>query len=227
MNRQAGLGVMSRLSILSIMCIVLSLCICSVSGEEPGSGQETTMLSGSAGSTVSDYLNGSIDLIKGWNFVSIPRRLADDANTASIFSGLDSAGHSIWTYNLKDGGWNDLTAEDKILPLEGYWVYSTAPFSVPLRFSDDPLQVPPVKDMTAGWNMFGFTGNTPASARDSLLSIRNTWTEVIGWDPVTQQFETTIVNGGSNEQADSRMLQPTRSYWVYVTESCSLASIGA
>ena len=81
--------------------------------------------------------------------------------------------------------------------------------------------------MISGWNMFGFTGNTPASARDSLLSIRSSWTEVIGWDPASQQFETTIVNGGSNDQADSRMLLPTRSYWVFVTESCSLASIGA
>ena len=225
--RQAGMGVMSRLSIFSILCIILSLCSFSVSGEENVTGEETIVLSGPVDQGATDYLSGSVDLVVGWNYVSVPRRLANDANTAAIFTGLESAGHSIWTYNQKDGGWNDLTAEDKILPLEGYWVYSTTPFTVPLRFSDDPLQVPPVKDMIAGWNMFGFTGNTPASARDSLLSIRNTWTEVIGWDPAVQQFEVTIVNGGSNEQADSRMLEPTRSYWVYVTESCSLASIGA
>jgi hypothetical protein len=224
---KAGKDVMTRLSLFGVLCIFLFVCSFLVSGEESVTGEQTPVLSGPGDQEVSDYLNGSINLVAGWNFVSVPRRLANDANTASIFTGLDSAGHSIWTYNQKDGGWNDLTADDKILPLEGYWVYSTTPFRVPLRFSDDPLQVPPVKDMTAGWNMFGFTGNTPASARDSLLSIRNTWTEVIGWDPAIQQFEITIVNGGSNEQADSRMLEPTRSYWVYVTESCSLASIGA
>jgi len=199
----------------------------SVSGEEVNTSQEMAQFQQSDNQATSDYLNGAIDLVSGWNFVSVPRRLAQGANTASIFTGIDSAGHSIWTYNQAEGGWKDLTSDDKILPLEGYWVYTAASCSVPLRFSDDPLQVPPVKDMTTGWNTFGFTGSTPASARDSLLSIRNAWTEVIGWDPATQQFETTIVNGGSNEQADSRMLLPTRSYWVYVTESCSLASIGA
>lgn len=191
------------------------------------SAEEVTPVSEPQSEVVDDFYTGSIDLVKGWNFVSIERRLADSSNTASIFSGIDSAGHSIWTYNQNDGGWNDLLAEDKILPLEGYWVYSTAPFSVPLQFSNDPLQVPPVKDLVTGWNMFGLTGDTSASARDSLLSIRNYWTEVIGWDPALQQFETTIVNNGSNEQADTRMLLPSHSYWVYVTESCSLASIGA
>ena len=176
---------------------------------------------------VNDYRSGSIDLVSGWNFVSVPRRLADEANKAVIFSGIDSAGHSIWTYNQKEGGWNDLTADDRIQPLEGYWVYSVSPVTVTLTFSDDPLQVPPVKEMLAGWNMFGFTGTSSASARDSLLSIRSSWTEVLGWDPAQQRFETAIINGGSDAHAESRLLQPTRSYWLYVSETCTLASIGA
>jgi len=218
------MGVMNRLFLLSISFLIVWLCSGTVFCDEVLGGEEAAP---PADNVVVDYLAGSIELVQGWNFVSVPRRLADDRNTAAIFTGLDSVGHSVWTYNQNDGGWNDLTAEDKILALEGYWVYSSAPFTVPLQFSDDLLQVPPVKDMVTGWNVFGFTGNTPASARDSLLSIRSFWTEVIGWDPATQRFEATIVNGGSNEQADSGMLLPTHSYWVYVTESCSLASIGA
>ena len=215
---------MDQMNRISVYCIAFFLVFIGfgiVSGEEMQENSSITP------EVTNDFYAGSIELVQGWNFVSVPRRLDDSSNTAVIFSGIDSAGHSIWTFNQENGGWKDLTAEDKVLPLEGYWIYTTAPFTVPLRFSDDPLQVPPVKDMISGWNMFGFTGNTPASTRDSLLSIRSSWTEVIGWDPASQQFETTIVNGGSNDQADSRMLLPTRSYWVFVTESCSLASIGA
>jgi len=213
-----------RMNRLIMFCIgILFACIATgvVNGEEVSDAPETMP------EVTGDLYSGSIDLTSGWNFVSVTRRLADSSNTATIFRGIDSAGHSIWTFNQNNGGWNDLTEDEKILPLEGYWVYTTSPVSVPLRFSDDPLQVPPVKDMISGWNMFGFTGSTPASARDSLLSIRNFWTEVIGFDPAMQQFEVTIINGGSNEQVDSRMLLPNHAYWVYVTESCSLASIGA
>ena len=131
--------------LLSIICIIFSLSVFSVSGEVMETGEEITVFTEPVSQEVTDYLIGTIELDSGWNFVSIPRRLAKEVNTASIFNGLDSAGHSIWTYNQKDGGWNDLTAEDRILPLEGYWVYSTGSFTVPLSFSDDPLQVPPVR----------------------------------------------------------------------------------
>jgi hypothetical protein len=66
----------------------------------------------------SDYLNGAIDLVSGWNFVSVPRRLAQGANTASIFTGIDSAGHSIWTYNQAEGGWKDLTSMKRYSPMK-------------------------------------------------------------------------------------------------------------
>jgi len=113
------------------------------------------------------------------------------------------------------------------MPLDGYFVYSAKPEKITLTYTVDPLQVPPVKELIAGWNLVGFSGATPASARDSLLSIRKSWTQVIGWDPSKQQTEQTIINGGNDTHVDSHMLTPMRAYWVYVDGPCSLASIGA
>lgn len=173
------------------------------------------------------YNSGIINLQTGWNLVGIPRRLAEDNNKASLFGGIDSAGRSIWSYNPADKGWKDLTAEDVLMPLDGYFVYSSKPAKVALTYTNDPLQVPPVKDLETGWNLVGFSGATEASARDSLLSIRKTWTQVIGWDPASQQLEGVIINGGNETFADTRLLTPMRAYWVYVDTPSSLASIGA
>lgn len=173
------------------------------------------------------YNTGIIELQTGWNLVGIPRRLSEETNKASVFSGIDSAGRSIWTYNSDAGGWKDLTAEDTLMPLDGYFIYSAKPENISLSYSIDPLQVPPVKDLTAGWNLVGFSGADEASARDSLLSIRKTWTQVIGWDPAKQQTEESIINGGNGSYTDSSMLIPMRAYWVFTDSPCSLASIGA
>jgi len=173
------------------------------------------------------YNTGTIELTTGWNLVGIPRRLSEDTNKASVFAEIDSAGRSIWTYNADKGGWIDLTPDDTLMPLDGYFVYSTAPKQVKLSYSVDPLQVPPVKDLTTGWNLVGFSGATEASARDALLSIRKTWTQVIGWNPEKQQTEDTIINGGNGTYTDSTLLVPMRAYWVYTDSPCSLASIGA
>jgi len=177
--------------------------------------------------TGTDYNSGVVELQTGWNLVGVPRRLAEDKNSASLFAHVDSAGRSIWTYDQAGKGWKDLTAQDKLSPLDGYFIYSSKPDKITLTYSIDPLQVPPVKDLQAGWNLVGFSGASDASARDSLLSIRKTWTQVIGWDPVKQQTEDSIINGGNDTHADSRMMVPMRAYWVYADSPCSLASIGA
>lgn len=173
------------------------------------------------------YNSGIINLQTGWNLVGIPRRLSEDNNKASVFGAIDSLGRSIWTYNPADGGWKDLSADDILSPLEGYFVYSSKPDTVMLMYTNDPLQVPPVKDLEAGWNLVGFSGAMEASARDSLLSIRKTWTQVIGWNPDDQKMDTAIINGGNDTHADTRLLIPMRAYWVFIETPSTLASIGA
>jgi len=168
----------------------------------------------------------NLTLSPGWNFISIPRLLAAGNDTAAIFSGVSSAGHSAFRYDTAAGDWVKLEAEDRLAPLEGYWIYSAAPATVPLNLSTDPIVSPAERALSTGWNAVGVTGTTPATARDTFLSVNAQWTTLIGFNTQTQAFETAIANGGTGANADTRSVYPGRGYWLYMTGPGTLCALG-
>jgi hypothetical protein len=171
--------------------------------------------------------SADLTLSPGWNFISVPRPLAAGNDTASIFTPVETDGHSALRYDTTAGEWVALTATDKVAPLEGFWIYSTEPTTVPLNFSTDPLIPPAERLLSTGWNAIGITGTAPATARGALLSVSGKWTTLIGFDAGKQAFETGIVSGESNDYADSRLVYQGKGYWLYMTESGTLCAIGA
>ena len=169
----------------------------------------------------------NLTLFPGWNFISIPRPLAAENNTAAIFAGVETGGRSILRYDTAAGDWTALDEQDRLAPLEGFWIYSAGPTAVPLNFSTDPLLPPAERTLVAGWNAIGTTGNTPATARDTLYSVNAQWTALIGFDARNQAFETGIVNGGSGANTDTRSVYPGRGYWLSMTGPGTLYAIGA
>ncbi|WP_332450386.1 DUF3821 domain-containing protein [Methanoculleus sp.] len=168
-----------------------------------------------------------LTLVPGWNFVSIPRPLAAGNDTAGIFAGVNSGGRSILRYDTAAGSWTRLEMEDRLAPLEGFWIYSTEPATIPLTLSTE-LPIPPMeRGLVTGWNAIGTTGTGPVTARDALLSVRGQWTTLIGFDAGTQAFETAVINGGSGAYADSRQVYPGRGYWLYMTGPGTLCAVGA
>ena len=169
----------------------------------------------------------ALTLAPGWNFVSIPRPLAAGNDTAAIFAGVKTDNRSILRYDTAAGDWTALDKEDRISPLEGIWLYSTRPAAVPLNFST-VLPVPPAeRALLTGWNAVGVTGTAPATARDALLSVKTQWTTLIGFDAGTQAFETGIVNGGSKDYVDSRLVYQGKGYWLHMTGPGTLCAVGA
>jgi hypothetical protein len=81
--------------------------------------------------------------------------------------------------------------------------------------------------LARGWNAIGFTDTEPATTRDTLLSLGDTWTQVIGYDASTQHYETSIIRGGSGNHIDSQEMLPMKGYWVYLRGESELAAIGA
>ncbi len=169
----------------------------------------------------------AIPLKTGWNFISVPKLLSAGNNTATIFAGVDRADHSIWRYDAAVKDWKRVEDTDRVLPLEGYWVYSAGNMNVPLHFDTDAIRTPPTKMLARGWNAIGFSDTGPATARDTLLSLGDAWTQVIGYDAGKQLYETSIIRGGSGNHADTQEMLPMKGYWVYMRGESELAAIGA
>ncbi len=170
----------------------------------------------------------TINLYTGWNFVSTPKALADGHNTAGVvFSGVSTGGHSIFTYDAGTMMWYAMTTNTTVKPLDGIWIYSTAPVSVSLTYKNDPLATPPTRDLYTGWNAIGFTDVNPASAKDTLQSVQSQWTQLIGFNGASQIYETSIIKGGSGSHADTNPMNPFKGYWLFMNAPGTLAAISA
>ncbi len=169
----------------------------------------------------------NLTLSPGWNFISVPRPLAAESNAGMIFAGINTTGCSIFRYNTTIKDWMVLDAQDRLVPLEGFWIYSVDPATIPLNFSTDPLLSPAERTLAVGWNAIGTTGTAPATARDTLYSVRREWSNLIGYNAGARSFETGIVNGGSGANADTRLVYPGRGYWLSMSGPGTLYAIGA
>jgi hypothetical protein len=197
--------------------------------------------------TVNVYV--PLTLKAGWNFISMPKRLASGYSTAQqVFDSVDTAGHSIFTYDGTNG-WTAMSSDNVVSPLEGIWIYSAAevelhPVVSPLEgiwiysaaevelhpaFDTNPRQVPPTKQLSAGWNAIGFSDFTAASADSALTSVEDDWTVLIGFDTDNQTYEVSIINNAPTGDAhdEDRELNCWQGYWLHVTTACQLAAISS
>ena len=168
--------------------------------------------------TVSDPETGyNLLLQPGWNFISVPKTLEDGQNTPGwLDQFVDPQAHSMWGYNGETDSWVHMTADDPIIPLDGYWLWNGEETTVPLTFKDMGQQLPPTKNLFTGWNAIGFSATVPATARDTLLSVQEEWMQSIGFTASHQTYDTAIINGGSGEFADTRNMYPGHGYWLYM-----------
>jgi hypothetical protein len=170
-----------------------------------------------------------LTLQPGWNFISVPKRLASDNGTAAaVFAGVDTGGHSIFQYN-PSGGWSAMGSSDNVSPLEGIWIYSSGTQTLRPVFDTNRRQVPPAKQLSAGWNAIGFSDFSSASANSALTSVEDKWSILIGFDAASQTYETSIINGApaSDEHSETREMSCWKGYWLYLTSAGELAGISS
>ena len=165
-----------------------------------------------------------ISLSPGWNFISTPKTLAANWDTAEkLFGSVPVAGHSVFSFSHRTNQWMPLTAKSVFKPFEPVWIYSEHPTSIQLYFEPDAMQIPPVKLLTKGWNTFGITSLSPTSAQNALLSAKDAWVYVIGYNAATQRYEQTIMNV---PESYNNILVPGKGYWIYMSDAGELAGSG-
>jgi len=174
--------------------------------------------------TIGPYDPTNVQLFSGWNFISVARTLADSSSSASaVFRDVPTGGHAIWSYDPSKQYWDQVLTDTAITPLYGYWIYSITPYNINLTFKNDAVSAPPTRGLPSGWAAIGFTGGSPATAKDTLKSVKDGWIYARGYNAQTQQWESTIVNGG---QGESTYLFPSKGYWLYMEKPGTLAAIG-
>lgn len=168
----------------------------------------------------------TINLYTGWNLISTPRTLAIGQNTAGVVFGgvLDkTGGRPLWLYDASSG-WISMDSGTIVKPLDGIWIYQTSPSTVTLTYKNDPTELPPTRQLYAGWNLIGFSDVSPFSAKGTLISVKDQWSIAMGFDAVNQQYETPAIINGVN---DGTLMRPMKGYWLFMNAPGNLAAISA
>ena len=166
-----------------------------------------------------NYLN--VTLTAGWNLVSVPVSLEPGQDTVNIFADVDTATHSLFTWNSAAGQWTRLTKDSPLDPLSAVWIYSDKSVSVSLPVASKNPEGNLTRTLAKGWNLVSFPG-IAASAPDAAFPGDIRWSYILRYDPLTQQFEEPIENGNSGE----RMIDPREGFWVYMAEPGMLVTPG-
>jgi hypothetical protein len=180
--------------------------------------------------------SGSIQLLNGWNYISFPKHLNPSGGhnqAVYVFAGVITAGHSIFYYDSSTGLWISVTPSTVIKPLVGYTIYSAGPFTLNPDYLLPNQQTNPYTNVYSGWNLIGYfdpMGNAnddylhAAMARDAMAPLGSDWSELIGWDAATQQYETSIIKGSDNSiHSEYRLTFPNKGYWLWMNANRTLA----
>ncbi|HWQ65992.1 MAG TPA: lectin like domain-containing protein [Methanospirillum sp.] len=163
----------------------------------------------------------SLQLKKGWNFVSPPMPLRTGAETAAIFAGVDSAGHSIFTYS--GTSWELVKKDTRIDPLVGYWIYAASPIAIPLFFEQET--VVPERTVYAGWNCIGTPGKYQIRASEAMKSLEDRWVYLFGFDAALQRYQDVIIRGGTGQSTDTRDMKPGQGFWLFMRGEGTLRGV--
>ena len=153
-----------------------------------------------------------LKLETGWNFISIPGPLRSAKTARDLFSGINTDGHTIWTYK-KTGGWTPQSPDLSPAPMEGMLVYSGLKATVPLVLN---INSDSTKELESGWNLAGspYLKEMPAS---SLFNSTGTfWSGILTFNASTQQYDPAIISGAEGTFSDSRNLSPFSSFWIFM-----------
>ncbi len=135
-----------------------------------------------------------LDLVKGWNLITVPLELTDN----SVEAVFDNLGVPFYIYTWNAEG-KHYVSPNVIEPGKGYWIFVPKPATLTVTGK-------PISDLTLnlkkGWNLIGGVteDSTFTLVSGNVLSI------VYAWDAINKRYETNTI------------LESCRGYWILAIE---------
>ncbi|MGB5926205.1 MAG: hypothetical protein WBH01_08990 [Dehalococcoidia bacterium] len=154
-----------------------------------------------------------IDLVEGWNLISMPLIPLDSAINV-VLAGIMDDVISVWYWNAAAERWYSFApgaASDLTSMTDGkaYWINMEAARTLDLAGTEMPegTQLPPAYDVVAGWNMVGFKSTinkTAVSYLAGTVYVRIYYYENGQWELIPADY--------------TDDMEPGLGYWVAFTE---------
>lgn len=174
---------------------------------------------------LSPVVSYGIDLVAGWNLISLPL-IPSNPSITTVLSSLIQANDLVivWSYTPTTwsffkppiGGGGSLTS---MVDGKGYWVYVNSPITLQVSgYIVPPQQTPPSYSLKAGWNLLGFKppsyiGNETVSQYLSNLPGTSYLSKsVLIYDNVNQAWE---------QAKPSTMILPGQALWVDMSSAAT------
>ncbi len=133
--------------------------------------------------TLTGSVGNPFQLRQGWNFISVPKRLANPA-LAHFLGKIFANVAIVWGYDAVNQQWlkyrpdTDSGTLSAIEWGKGYWVYMTLP-DIPVVDGDTPSAS---VQLSEGWNLVGYNGTDGADVASALQGIAGKWSIIWNWD---------------------------------------------
>ncbi|MFH0967543.1 MAG: hypothetical protein V1862_07665 [Methanobacteriota archaeon] len=144
--------------------------------------------------------------------MSTPVTLEPGQDTVSVFSDVDTAGHSLFSWNSASGQWMRMNKDSPLDPLTGVWIFAAEPVEVPLPIYQNNPEGNLSRPLTQGWNLVSFPG-IAASPVEAAFPDNLSWSYLLGFNAVEQRYTGPIEKGRS---VLDQMVDPRLAYWLYM-----------
>lgn len=164
----------------------------------------------------------NIDLVVGWNLISIPV-LPQDISREAVLESIDGKYDSVWAYNAVTRKWfryvigapeflNDL---DEIVPGMGFWIDMNQAGTLTINGIMPTTVIP----LEIGWNLVGYNSLETKALLDAMSSIDGKYVAIWIYNAGTSSWMKYIVNGPEFLN-DLEFLEPAMGIWIDSEEDC-------
>jgi hypothetical protein len=159
----------------------------------------------------------SIDLVAGWNLVSLPL-IPTNSTIEAVLAGVNAtvayhydAATATWLVWTPGGG----TLTEMVDGL-GYWVFAGTAGTMIFdgQPMPDPPALPPTYDVVAGWNMIGVKSETPVHHSAYLMSITGDYSVLYAMDADSGMWI-----GVYPKEENGGMMVPGHGFWIWMNSA--------